>query len=114
MVPPTEALTLIERYGSFGLLCVLFFSGVSGASVFFWWFTRRAIPSVIEFCREVLAQHKAALEKKDADHREERKEEREAVLAALRGLGEKVDGHGERLDHIEERLDDGRQQKRNH
>lgn len=116
---PPDSLTLVERYGSLGMIFVMLLAGVTGMSAFAWWFTQRGIPQAIEFMHRVLAEHKAERERKDAEHRAERQADgvatREAlgkITGAIDKQGEQLDGHGDRLDRIEDRLDNTRGPRR--
>lgn len=90
-----QSLTLIERNGSFGLLVVMMAALLIGIATLVRWVKNEAFPRCLAY-----------LESKDREHAAERKEERDANLAALAKLAEKLDDHGERLDRIEGRLPD--------
>jgi len=112
---PEGALSLIERYGSFGLVCVIVIALIVGIFAALRFVKTDVWPKLMAYLEQKDAAHAAEREKKDAEHRAERAEadaaNREALgrlTAAVEKQGAQLDGHGRRLDRIEDRIDDAR------
>lgn len=63
---PPESLTLIERYGSFGLVCVIVLAAIAGALLFLRFVKNDLVPRAFEFLKQKDADHAARLERRDA------------------------------------------------
>lgn len=77
-------LTLVERYGSFGLVCLIVLAGIVGIVMFLRTLRNDFIPRAMAFLEKKDADHAAHLEKRDAVC----KQASETAAKAVEALGD--------------------------
>lgn len=95
---PPESITLIERYGSFGLLCVIALATLSGIGWGAWYLTARLLPRVFEHLkgesderqkqRDAYTAELKVRDERAAKQHAESTEVLRALVDEVKGLGE--------------------------
>lgn len=102
---PPEALTLVERYGSFGLLVVIVFAAMAGGVWTVRWLKNDFVPRAFAYLEAKDARHEQALAKKDTDHATHLLARDEAQVRALGKVTDSLEKVCERLEKVEDRVD---------
>lgn len=102
---PPESLTLIERYGSFGLLCIIVLSLMVGIAAALRFVKNDLIPRAFDYLEKKDADHAAQLAKKDADHAAHLETRDAAQQEAMGKVAGALDKVCERLEKVEDRVD---------